>query len=103
MGATSKVCSVILRFGELSSATIVVALVGRFLAILSDAHVGASSRIIYAEVIAAISLFFSIFLFPPLKYSFYACPLDFAIFICWMVAFGLLCNVSYLQTLLPAE
>jgi hypothetical protein len=95
MGSTSKICSIILRFGELASAAIVVGILGRFLTILADANVDAGTRIIYSEVIAGISLFFSIVLFPPLKYSFYFFPIDFALFVCWIAAFALLCNVRY--------
>ena len=85
----------ILRFGELASAAIVVGILGRYLSILADADVDAGSRIIYSVVIGGISLFFSLVLFPPLKYSFYGWPIDFSLFICWMVAFGLLCGVSF--------
>ncbi|KAH8598422.1 hypothetical protein B0O99DRAFT_591709 [Bisporella sp. PMI_857] len=94
MGTTSKVCSVILRSGELVSAAIVAGIVGRYLYFLSSAHAHASSRIIYAIVIAGISILASLILFPPLKYSFYFFVLDFALWICWMVAFGLLCNLT---------
>ncbi|KAH6662187.1 hypothetical protein B0J14DRAFT_611069 [Halenospora varia] len=94
MGAASKTFSVILRASELISAAIVVGIVGRFLSFLSSAHANAGSRIIYAEVIAGISILASILLFPPLKYSFYCFGLDFALWICWMVAFGLLCNLT---------
>ena len=96
MGTASKVCSMILRFGELASAAIVVGLVGRYLTILANANADAGSRIIYSEVIGGISIVFSIILFPPLKYSFYCFAIDFALFVCWIVAFALLCNVSYL-------
>jgi hypothetical protein len=96
MGTASKVCSVILRFGELASAAIVVGILGRYLSILANANVDAGSRIIYSEVIAGISLFCSIIFFPPLMYSFYCFIIDFCLFICWIVAFALLCNVSYL-------
>jgi len=94
MGSGSKFCSVILRFSELASAAIVAGILGRYLAILADANIDAGSRIIYSEVIAGISLLFSIVLFPPLKYSFYCFPIDFALFICWIVAFALLCNLT---------
>src|SRR5205809_7897954 len=94
MGVGSKVTSVILRIMEFISAVIVAAILGRYLYFLDIANVGASSRIIYAVVIAGLSIFFSLILIPPLKYSFYAFPLDFALFVCWMVAFGLLANVS---------
>jgi hypothetical protein len=94
MGTTSKVCSVVLRFCELASAAIVVGILGRYLTILADANVDAGSRIIYGEVIGGISLFFSIVLFPPLMYSFYCFAIDFSLFVCWIVAFALLCNLT---------
>jgi hypothetical protein len=94
MGTASKVTSVILRILELISAVIVTAILGRYLYFLDLANVGAGSRIIYSEVIAGMSIFFSLILIPPVKYSFYAFPLDFVLFVCWMVAFGLLANVS---------
>ncbi|OCK82442.1 hypothetical protein K432DRAFT_391279 [Lepidopterella palustris CBS 459.81] len=94
MGAASKVTSVILRVMELISAVIVAALLGRFLYLLNLANAGSSSRIIYTEVIAGISIAFSILLSIPAKYSFYAFPIDFALFICWIVAFGLLANLT---------
>jgi hypothetical protein len=95
MGAASKICSVILRFCELASAAIVAGIVGRYLHFLTEANAHAGSRIIYTEVIAGISILFSILLSPPLKYSFYFFVIDFVLLICWMVAFGLLCSVSY--------
>jgi hypothetical protein len=95
MGTASKIISVIFRVGELISAAIVVGILGRYLDILDDANVDENSRIIYSVCIGAISLFFSMVLMPPLNYSFWACPLDFALFICWMVAFGLQFNVRF--------
>ena len=95
MGTTTRVCSLILRLGELASAIIVVSIVGRFLFLLDEANANANSHVIYTEVIAGISIILAIILAPPLKYSFYCFSLDFTLFICWMVAFGLLCNVSY--------
>ncbi|KAH8742632.1 hypothetical protein BGZ57DRAFT_808835 [Hyaloscypha finlandica] len=83
MGAASKTCSLILRVGELISAAIVAGVLGRYLYFLSSAHAHAGSRIIYAEVIAGISILASLVLFPPLKYSFYCFGLDFALCICW--------------------
>lgn len=97
MGTASKICSVILRFLELSSATVVAGIVGRYLWLLTDANAHAGSRIVYAEVMAGISMLLSILLFPPLKYSFYGWPIDFSLFICWMVAFGLLCGLTGLH------
>jgi len=95
MGIASKVISVILRVIELTSATVVAGLVGTYLHYLTDARADADSRIVYTIVIAGISIIFSLVFMPPLKYSFYGFPVDFAIFICWMVAFGLLDNVRF--------
>lgn len=93
MGTASKVVSMVLRVGELICACIVCGIMGRYLSLQHDANASYNSRIVYAVAMASISIFFSLVLMPPLKYSFMACPLDFAIFICWMVCFGLLGNV----------
>jgi len=95
MGTGSKVISVILRLGELCSAVIVTALIGRFFYLLIAAPDGdANSRLIYAEVISCLQILFSIVLILPFKYSFFAWPLDLINFILSMVAFGLLADVS---------
>lgn len=94
MGAASKIVSIVLRVLELTSAAIVAGTVGQYLHYLTMADSGASSRIVYTEVISGISILFSIVFMPPLKYSFYGFIVDFALFICWMVAFGLLANAS---------
>jgi hypothetical protein len=93
MGIASQIASVVLRAIELISASVVAGIVGTYLHYLSDAGFGSNGRIVYTEAIAGISIFFSIAFMPPLKYSFYGFPLDFALFVCWMVAFGLLVNV----------
>jgi hypothetical protein len=94
MGLASRITAVVFRIMEFISAVIVAALLGRYLRLLDLAGTSGGSRVIYAEVIAGLSIFFSLILIPPVRYSFYAFPLDFALFICWMVAFGLLDNVS---------
>lgn len=94
MGKVSQILSVSFRIGELICATIVVGILGRYLSILDEANANENSRLVYAVSIAAISMFFSIVFMPPLLYSFYGFPIDFALFICWMVAFGLLVDVS---------
>ncbi|KAH7110132.1 hypothetical protein B0J11DRAFT_599712 [Dendryphion nanum] len=96
MGTGSKVVSVILRFGELASAIIVVALLSRFFYLLHIApdNGPTDGRLIYAQVISCLEMIFSLFLIPPLKYSFYAWPLDIIFFICSIVAFGLLASLD---------
>jgi hypothetical protein len=101
MGTASKVVSVTFRIGELICACVVLGIISRFLYLLDLTNGHVDSKIIYAEVIAGISVAASVILLPPFLYSFWAFPLDCAIFICWMVAFGLLDNVSAPIHLLP--
>jgi hypothetical protein len=93
MPTLSKILSAVLRFLELASATIVAGILGRFLHFAHIGHGPDSGRIIYAVIIASISIVFSIVLLPPTRYSFYAFPIDFILFSAWIVAFGLLANV----------
>jgi hypothetical protein len=94
MGKASKIISVLLRIGECICAIIVVAILGHFLHLLDVANADADGRLIYAEVISGLCIVFSLILSVPIKYTFYAFPLDGILFICTMVAFGLLANVS---------
>ena len=94
MVKASQVISVLLRIGECICAIIVIALLGRFFYELGRAGAYADGRLVYAAVIAGICIFLSLLLIAPLKYSFYAFPLDGIIFVCTMVSFGLLANVS---------
>jgi hypothetical protein len=94
MGFASKVISVLFRFVELVCAVIVAAIIGRYLNYVHDAHAGSGSRIIYAIVIAGISIVAALALIVPWMGSFWAFPLDIILFILWIVAFGLLVNVS---------
>lgn len=95
MGNSSKVFSIILRLGELCSSVIVVALLGRFFYLLRLASDGPiNGRLIYAEVISCLEIISSIILIVPLKYSFYAWPLDAIFFVCSIVAFGLLADLN---------
>src|SRR5690348_13496680 len=94
MGAIIKVVSSCLRIGELICAAIVAGILGHYLYLLDQAHADANERIVYTVAVAGISIFFAILLMPPFPYSFWAFPLEFALFICWMVAFGLLVDVS---------
>lgn len=93
MGTSSKIASVIFRLGELVCAAIVLGIIGRFLYVVNLGNGSVNGKLVYAEVIAALSIAFAILLMPPLTYSFYFFPLDLIMFICWIVAFGLLANV----------
>ena len=94
MGEASKIVSVFLRVWEIICAAVVTGIVGYYVHYLHHAHVGTPSRISYAIAIGSISIFFGLVLLAPLRYSFWAFPLDFAIFVMWMVAFGLLVDAS---------
>src|SRR5690349_21206499 len=95
MGTGSKVCSVILRLGELCCSVIVVGQLSRFFWLLNRGPDSPSNgRLIYAEVMSCLALICSIILIIPAKYSFYAWPLDLLFFISLMIAFGLLAAVS---------
>ena len=95
MGRVSKIISVVLRAIDLISAPVIAGLVGAYLHFLSDAGAEANGRIVYTMAISGISIFYSSVFMPPLKCSFFGFPLDFALFFCCMVAFGLLVNVSF--------
>lgn len=94
MGTGSKVASVILRLGAFCSSVIVVACLGRFFYYLNSANAHANGRLVYAEVISVLEVIFALLLIVPAKYSFYAFPVDIVFFICSIVAFALLANVS---------
>ncbi|KAF2017868.1 hypothetical protein BU24DRAFT_420928 [Aaosphaeria arxii CBS 175.79] len=95
MGTGSKILSVLLRFCQLSSATIVVGLLSRFFHQLHVAPFGSTNgRLVYAEVIACLALVASIILIFPSKFSFYAWPVDVLLFILLIIAFGLLAGLN---------
>lgn len=98
MGTASKVVNVILRVSELISAAVICGIMGHYLHQLDDANGPYSSRVVYSVALAGISIFLSLVLIPPMRYSFFAFPVDFALFIMWMVCFGLLINVGAPRT-----
>ncbi|KAF3033733.1 hypothetical protein E8E12_000642 [Didymella heteroderae] len=94
MGTGSKIVAVVLRLGELCSAIIVVSLLGRFFYLSNRGGGSTNGRLVYAEVISALEIIFSILLIIPAAYSFYAFPLDLIFFICSIVAFALLADLN---------
>jgi len=98
MGALSRIFSVILRVIELISAIIVVSILGRFLTFVHRARDHAPGRTVYTEVWAGITILGAIVMMPPLRYSFWLFPVDFILFIGWMVAFGLLVHLGGTHT-----
>jgi hypothetical protein len=81
----------VLRFFQLSFATVIAGIVGHYLTLRGD---DANSRIIYSITLAGISIFFALLFLVLFKHSFYAFAIDFILFICWIVDFGLMANVN---------
>lgn len=94
MGSASKIASVCLRAIALICAAVVAGIEGHYLYLVNKAGDTANGRIIYVEVIAGLSIALALILITPWKYSFWAFPIDFAMFICWIVAFGLLMDLG---------
>lgn len=89
-----KFASVILRILELACGAIVLGLLGRFCHLIDEAsNVSVDGRIIYTMVTAGITIVYSILLFVPIDILFMSFPLDFILFIMWLVAFCLLQTV----------
>ncbi|KAM5343432.1 hypothetical protein ACJ41O_011969 [Fusarium nematophilum] len=97
-GVAHKVISVILRFLQLSSAVIVLGLLCRFAYLISIAEVHLDGRIVYTMVVAGIGIVYSIFLCPPFDSLFMSFPMDFILFIMWLVAYCLLQTKTKSQT-----
>lgn len=85
----------------LVSSVIVAGLLGRFVAHLRQLGSNGGSKVIYTLALSGISIFFALIFLVPLKLQFWAFPFDFAMFVMWIVAFGLLTNVRLLTLLHP--
>lgn len=72
----SKVANVILRFFELCSAAIVTGIIGWSLHRIDSGNGPTNGRLVYAEVVAVMSLVASIILLIPFGFVFKAWPLD---------------------------
>jgi hypothetical protein len=99
MGTGTKVTSTCLRVVELICAAIVVGILGRFQNLVDQAGGPDDARIVYSLTIGCISLFVSLVLLVPFGLTFYFFAVDFVLFVCWMVAFGLMENVSVVVAL----
>lgn len=72
----SKIANVFLRFFQLVSAAVVVGIVGWELHRINQGNGSHNGRLIYAEVVAALSIVASLVLMPPLRYVFFGWPAD---------------------------
>jgi hypothetical protein len=71
----------------------------QYLHYVSNADDHASSRMVYTIAVAGISLLVSLVCMIPFEFMFFGFILDFALFVMWMVSFGLLENVHHPPTL----
>lgn len=95
MGTTSKILLVLLRLGELACGSIVLGIIGHFFWTTSVGGViEPDGRLVYAAVIAALTVIASLVFIVPLAFSFWAFPLDFFLFFAWLVVFCVLITVS---------
>ncbi|KAM0716201.1 hypothetical protein Q7P37_007646 [Cladosporium fusiforme] len=90
----SRVANIILRFLELGSAAIVTGIVGWVLHRIDIGNGPSDGRLIYTEVVAVLGLVVSIVLLIPFKFVFKAWPVDLILFVMWLVAFGLLADLT---------
>ncbi|KAH6645851.1 hypothetical protein BKA67DRAFT_87908 [Truncatella angustata] len=98
MSSTHKIISVCFRAFEFGCAIIILGILARFFHLINQFNGPKDSRLVYAISMAAISVPVSLILLPPLKYSFFLFPLDFALFTCWIVCFALLEDLSGTST-----
>lgn len=99
--AIDRIVSLVLRAAELVFAAIVAGVNGQYLHKASGASSWALGRFIYAEVVAALGILFSLLLLIPFSSTFVHWPLDIFMSVNWWIVFGLLVDVShtYIYTL----
>jgi len=90
MPKVARIAALALRALELISGAIVAGLIGHELRRADKAGVRPAKRMIYAEVVAGLAILLSLLLLLPMTWAFSLWPLDFVMFILWIVAFGLL-------------
>ncbi|KAK4151698.1 hypothetical protein C8A00DRAFT_45146 [Chaetomidium leptoderma] len=91
MGTVSRVLLVILRLGELTCGAVVLGILGRFFHLVDDAGlVDPSGRLVYAAVVAALTILAALIFIAPFAYSFWSFPIDFFLFAAWLAAFCVL-------------
>jgi len=96
-GTASRFVSIFLRLGELTCGAIVLGLLGRAFYLIGQAGVDdPNGRLVFATVIAALTVLHALFFMPPLGYVFWFFPIDFFFFVAWLVVFCLLETVSAL-------
>lgn len=99
-GTTSRILSVFLRAGQLVCGAVVLGILGHFFHNVHKAGVVSSNgRLIYAAVIAGITILASLLCLVPFAHTFWAFPLDLLLFAAWLIAFSLTETASWLSSL----
>ncbi|KAI9852642.1 MAG: hypothetical protein M1824_001839 [Vezdaea acicularis] len=92
MPAMARIAYLSLRVGELAFAATVAGLIGQYLHQVDEANGHPGKRFVYTEVIAGLSILLALIWLLPFTAGFIHYPVDFVMFILWIVAFGLLVN-----------
>lgn len=103
-GTASRALSVFLRLGEVICATIVLGLLSRIFYLVDNTGVTEpNARLVFAAVIAGMSIVAGLVLMPPMAYTFWAFPVDLFFFAAWLTVFCLLETVSLFRSDGPGE
>lgn len=94
MGVASKAILVALRIWQLFISVIVLGILARFFRYSAMGGAARDGRIIYGIIVASLSTLASLVFIAPFMYSFWAFPVDFALFVMWLILFCLLITVS---------
>jgi len=86
----ADIISLLLRIGELAFSATVAGLTGSYLHSTRVASAWTRKRFIYTEVVAGLAILFSLLFLFPFAGSFIHWPIDFLLFVGFMIAFGLL-------------
>ncbi|KAM0169696.1 hypothetical protein ACHAPF_009711 [Botrytis cinerea] len=85
------------RIGQFAFSTIVVGLTSSHLHSARTEPSWSKKRFIYTDVVAALGLFVSLFFMLPFTWNFIHWPIDFLMFVMYMIAFGLLVDGTYIH------
>lgn len=84
--------SLCLRIGELAFSATVAGLTGQYLHAIKGVRAWDKKRFIYTEIVAALGILVALMFLIPFASTFIHWPVDFVMFVLFMVAFGLLVN-----------
>jgi uncharacterized membrane protein len=92
--AIDRILSILLRVGQLAFGAVVAGLTGEYLHKTRNQSTWDRKRFIYTVVVAGLSILLALLWLLPFTYAFIHWPVDILLFIAWIVAFGLLVDVS---------